>query len=77
MDGRKLVRMANQIAGFFASGGDHRAAVEGVAQHLQKFWEPRMRKRILALLDQGKTDGMEPLVVEALRTHRAQLEPKG
>ena len=77
MDGKKLVRMANQIADFFASGTDHRAAVEGVAGHLQKFWEPRMRKKILAMVDAGTTDGMAPLVLEALRAHRVQIEPQG
>ena len=43
MDGQKLVKMANQIAAFFAAEPDRKAAVEGVAGHLKRFWEPRMR----------------------------------
>ena len=38
-----LVRMANQIAGFFrAQPGD--AAVAATADHIKKFWDSRMRK---------------------------------
>lgn len=43
----KLIRMANQIAAFFASQpGD---GAEGVAQHLRDFWDPSMRARARAL----------------------------
>lgn len=74
MDGPKLVKMANQIAGFFAVEPERAAAVAGVAQHLQRFWEPRMRREILALLDRGD-HGLHELVVDALRTHRSALQP--
>jgi formate dehydrogenase subunit delta len=43
----KLVYMANQIAKFFAAQGQERAA-RGVADHLQKFWDPVMRRDFLA-----------------------------
>lgn len=59
----KLVYMANQIAAFFRSM-PHEEAVDGVADHINKFWEPRMRRHLLAILDAGG-DGLEPLVVEA------------
>lgn len=75
MDGRKLVKMANEIAAFFAVEPVHAAAVEGVAGHLQRFWEPRMRRAILAVFDAGGGQGMHELVVEALRSHRQRLEP--
>jgi formate dehydrogenase subunit delta len=39
----KLVYMANQIRKFFASQGEG-AAVRGTAEHLKKFWDPRMRE---------------------------------
>lgn len=59
----KLIRMANQIATFFDS---QRAAnrAEGVAIHINKFWEPRMRKALFAHLDEGGA-GLHPLVLEA------------
>ena len=75
MDQKKLVTMANQIAAFFAVEPDHEAAVAGVAGHLKKFWEPRMRREILAALDAGGAHGMHALVIAALRERRAELEP--
>jgi formate dehydrogenase subunit delta len=41
----RLVYMANQIAREFARTGDPAAAT---AEHIAKFWDPRMRARILA-----------------------------
>lgn len=75
MNRKKLVKMANQIAAFFATEPDHKVAVDGVASHLQRFWEPRMRREILALFDAGGDSGLHPLVVEALQTRRQSLEP--
>jgi formate dehydrogenase subunit delta len=75
MDAHKLVTMANQIASFFATDPDRTAAVAGTANHIQKFWEPRMRKTLLAAFDDGGDHGMHELVVAALTEHRAGLEP--
>ncbi|TIS17176.1 MAG: formate dehydrogenase, partial [Mesorhizobium sp.] len=36
----KLVRMANQIATFFHSK-PREEGITGVAEHINKFWEPR------------------------------------
>ncbi|MCA8965351.1 MAG: formate dehydrogenase subunit delta [Planctomycetes bacterium] len=77
MDAGKLTRMANQIAEFFAAEPDAKVGVAGVVNHIQKFWEPRMRKAILAAFDAGQTEAMHPLVVAALAEHRQQLEPVG
>ena len=44
----KLIYMANQIAKFFAAQGEARAAA-GVANHLQQFWDPQMRRTLLAI----------------------------
>ena len=74
MDPNKLVKMANEIARFFAVEPVRAVAVEGVAGHLKRFWEPRLRREILAVPDAG-AHGLEELVVEALRAHRQQLEP--
>jgi formate dehydrogenase subunit delta len=46
----RLVAMANDIANFFAAEPDRSAAIEGVSNHLRKFWEPRMRRKIVAHL---------------------------
>lgn len=61
----KLVRMANQIASFFASQPEA-ARVDGVATHINKFWEPRMRRQLFEILDAGG-DGLDPLILEAAK----------
>jgi formate dehydrogenase subunit delta len=58
--------MANQIGKFFESQG-HAKAVPGVADHIRKFWDPRMRKQIFAHLDAGG-GGLDPNVREALES---------
>ena len=57
--------MANQIADFFQSYPEAEA-VEGVATHIQKFWDPRMRRGIFAHLNAGGA-GLKPLAVKALQ----------
>jgi formate dehydrogenase subunit delta len=64
----RLVYMANQIGKFFVSQGD-KGAVEGIATHIRKFWEPRMRNAILAHLDAGGA-GLDPKVRAAIETLR-------
>lgn len=70
----KLVHMANRIGEFFAAMPEHDEAVDDIASHLQKFWEPRMRRGLLAHLDEGG-EGLLPLVREAIERHRAELAP--
>jgi formate dehydrogenase subunit delta len=43
-----LAAMVNDIANFFAAETDREAAVSGVSGHLKKFWDPRMRRQIVA-----------------------------
>ena len=64
----RLIYMANQIGKFFDSQG-HDKAVPGIAEHIRKFWDPRMRTKILAHLDAGGA-GLDPDVREALATLR-------
>lgn len=60
----KLVYMANQIGKFFAHEGEDQA-VQSVATHLRKFWDPRMRTTILAHFDAGGA-GLDPVVRQAV-----------
>lgn len=60
----RLIYMANQIGMFFRNQG-HDKAVAGVAEHIRKFWDPRMRSAILAHLDAGGT-GLDPNVRDAI-----------
>ncbi|MBZ9987587.1 formate dehydrogenase subunit delta [Mesorhizobium sp. BH1-1-5] len=59
----KLVRMANQIATFFHSK-PREEGITGVAEHINKFWEPRMRRQFFEMLDAG-TENFDELVVAA------------
>jgi formate dehydrogenase subunit delta len=65
--------MANQIGAFFAAESERSAALEGIANHLKRFWDPRMRKQIVQAIDSKTADGLEPLVEEAIRVHRDRL----
>ena len=64
-EGNKLVRMANQIATFFhsqpASEGPN-----GVATHINKFWEPRMRRQLFDIVDNHDGEGLDALVLAAV-----------
>jgi formate dehydrogenase subunit delta len=60
----KLIYMANQIGKFFAHQSEERAVAD-IADHLAKFWDPRMRKAIIAHLASG-SDGLEPRVMKAV-----------
>jgi formate dehydrogenase subunit delta len=70
----KRVYMANQIGKFFASQGPDKA-VAGIAEHLTKFWDPRMRAAIIAHLDAGGA-GLDPPVREAVDKLRATQKRK-
>ncbi|EJZ21103.1 formate dehydrogenase subunit delta [Rhizobium sp. Pop5] len=59
----KLVYMANQIATFFKSQPASEA-VEGVATHINKFWEPRMRRQLFEILEKDE-NGLDALVLQA------------
>jgi formate dehydrogenase subunit delta len=64
MHPERLVYMANQIGKFFQyQRADE--VVPGIANHIKKFWDPRMRNAIFAYLDQGG-DGLDPNVKEAI-----------
>lgn len=67
MQADDLVRMANQVAQFFAPYPDEEATA-GVREHLVAFWDPGMRRELLAVAD-GVTSThvpLAPLVVRAI-----------
>lgn len=66
----KLVYMANQIGKFFASQGEDKAAPL-IADHLIKFWDPRMRRAITAHLATGGAD-LDPAVKKAVASLTAR-----
>ena len=62
----RLVQMANDIAAFFAAEPDRAEAVAGVAAHLKRFWEPRMRQALRAHVDAGGA-GLSELALEGVK----------
>ena len=68
-----LVRMANQIGTFFEAMPDRPEALEGIVLHLKNFWEPRMRRALLAHVDQGSGADLNAMVAEAISLHRDVL----
>jgi len=68
-----LIQMANSIGDFFAAMPDADEARADLATHIQRFWEPRMRRGILEHLDKARGEGLNAIVLQALQQHRARL----
>lgn len=78
MDSGHLIDMANQIGAFFASLPDRDEALAGIADHIRRFWEPRMRRALLAALDDPASDATQraaPIVRDAIAAYRDTLMP--
>jgi formate dehydrogenase subunit delta len=60
----KLAYMANQIGRFFQSQKQD-TAVAAIEDHLLKFWDPRMRRAIMAQLASGSIE-LDPPVRQAI-----------
>ncbi len=67
MQSSDLVRMANQIADYFAVYPKPEA-LDGIAMHIHSSWEPRMRNAMKAHIDQGG-EGLSPLFLETAREY--------
>ena len=63
----QLVKMANQIADNFSF---HEDAVDRLTEHLQRFWAPSMRRKLIEFVDAG-CSGLKPGVIEASRRLQA------
>ncbi|HET6552690.1 MAG TPA: formate dehydrogenase subunit delta [Dyella sp.] len=62
----RLVTMANDIATYFAVEPDHATAVNGVRDHLRRFWEPGMRRQLKEHSLAHDGEGLLPLAREAV-----------
>ena len=63
MQQQDMIRMANQIASFFNGSGPE-AAVKDAAEHISKFWDPRMRTMLLDHIEKGG-EGLDATIVKA------------
>ena len=76
-----LIRLANRIGSFFESLPDRAEGIEGIANHIQKFWEPRMRIALLRFLEtqpdgQSGQAGLSGIVLSAITQNKERLTPK-
>lgn len=76
-----LIPMANRIGDFFETMRNREQSLQEIANHIRSFWDPRMRKAILNYVAQhpdgtGPEGNISPIVLEALQSHREQLQPK-
>jgi len=70
----KLIYMANQIAREFASQRPDEAA-EATWDHLWHFWDPAMRRQIIAHLDTGG-EGLSEIARAAVARLAVPVEPE-
>ena len=63
MNDATTIRMANQIAEFFKAYPREQALKE-IADHINRFWEPRMRNAYFALIAKGGA-GLVPAARDA------------
>jgi formate dehydrogenase subunit delta len=77
MNVERLISMANDIANYFHAEADHRVAVEGVSGHLKKYWEPRMRKQIIAYTQSGQAHELNDLARAGVMRLAELDAPKG
>ncbi len=51
-----IVQMANDIGSFFRAEPDRQVALEGISNHINKFWTRRMREKLLDYVQHGGAD---------------------
>lgn len=73
MNEEHLIRMANSIGDFFGAMPDADEARSDLAAHIHRSWEPRMRRGIFAYIDRTGGEGLKPIVLQALQSHRRQM----
>lgn len=61
----RLIYMGNQIGWFFNSQAEDKRVL-GILDHIQHFWDPRMRAEIFGHIDKTGGAGLDPNVLDAL-----------
>ena len=64
-----LIAMANDIADYFRAQGRD-AAIAGIANHIKRYWTPRMQAKLNAYLAQGH-GGLDELPRAAIERLKA------
>jgi formate dehydrogenase subunit delta len=73
-----LIKMANEIGEFFTGASDPQQAARDVANHLKRYWEPRMHRQMLAYYEQRQGAGLSDVAKSAVGVlYAASKAPPG
>lgn len=61
-----LIKMANEIGEFFAGTAPPAEAAGAVANHLRRYWEPRMRAQMISYYEQRQGAGLSDIARSAV-----------
>jgi formate dehydrogenase subunit delta len=75
MEIEQLCKMANQIGSYYATEPKRDEALKSIATHLRRFWDPRMRRQILAYIEESGGHELSPITLEAINANRAMIQP--
>jgi formate dehydrogenase subunit delta len=71
----QIVQMANDIGNFFRAEHDRKVALDGISNHINKFWTRRTRQRLLDYVAQGGNE-LEELPLAAVKQVVVAPAPK-
>ena len=74
MDVNKLMQMANQIGAFYEGMPNREHALLDIANHIRRFWAPRMRKELLQHVDQHGNADLIEIVQKKKKTNRTDVQ---
>jgi formate dehydrogenase subunit delta len=72
-----LIKMVNEISAYFAAEPDAEQAAKGVAAHLRRYWEPRMRRQIISYYEERRGAGLTELALHGVALLAAQESSEG
>ena len=61
-----LIKMTNEISAYFASEPDTEQAAKAVAGHIRRYWEPRMRRQMIAYYGERQGAGLSDLALRGV-----------
>ncbi len=65
-----LIKMANQIGDFFVAMRDRNQSIDEFIGHLRRSWDPRMRKALMAHVEEHDGEGLSEFALEAVRSRK-------